>query len=416
MHSLLEFSRACAPMAMLLGKLGGLSLHHVHVVIGRSSCICRPMLGAENLCLPRNADLNHLRVAYDAWKQEIVTREGAHGFLRTRRPDTPDGERNSTVSEGISYGMMISVMMDDQPGFDDFFRYADHWANENGLMSWYISADGSRALGTGAASDADEDIAWALLMAHRRWGGSGTLSECYEALAKRQIDRIYSYEVDHEKWPDMFLPGDEWRGKNVFNPSYFAPYQYRLFGEVTANVEGWQRVVDRGYEILDRCLSSVSGNAENGLVPAWCDFEGRPVEAFPGAETNYQTDSARLPFRIALDWAYSRDPRAKNYLDKICGFFMKEGASNIIDGYALDGSPAPDPKTLDHGEGSAVFVGCIGAAAMCDPKYQALLEGAYDRVKTGRLLARSRYYNHCWTVMSLLMMTGNFGTLEAQTK
>src|SRR5690606_39339765 len=122
--------------------------------------------------------------------------------------------------------------------------------------------------GTGGASDADEDIAGALLMASRKWGGSGALAESYEALAKRQIDRIYTYEVDHGQWPDMFLPGDEWRGKNVFNPSYFAPYQYRLFGEVTGNIEGWQRVVDRGYEILDRCLNRVSGNADNGLVPA----------------------------------------------------------------------------------------------------------------------------------------------------
>ncbi len=372
------------------------------------------MLGGERLCLPKGTDWNFVHAAHEAWKREIVTSDGANGFLRTRRPDTPDGERNSTVSEGISYGMMISVMMDDQPSFDAFFQYADHWANENGLMCWYISADGSRALGNGGASDADEDIAWALLMASRRWGGSGELSESYEALAKRQIERIYAFEVDHDQWPDMFLPGDEWRGKNVFNPSYFAPYQYRLFGEVTGNVGGWQRVVDRGYEILDRCLNEVSGNSENGLVPAWCDFEGRPVEAFPGAEQNYQTDSARLPFRIALDWAYSRDQRAKSYLDKICDFFMNIGASNIIDGYALDGTPVPDPKTIDHGEGSAVFVGCVGAAAMCDPKYQVLLDGAYQRVKTGRLLARSRYYNHCWTVMSLLMMSGQFGTLEAR--
>ncbi len=366
-----------------------------------------------HLCYPEAASSEDVVRAHAAWQQEIVTSEGAEGFLRTVRPDTPDGEPYSTVSEGISYGMMISVMMDDQASFDAFWKYADHWSNENGLMCWYVAADGSRALGTGGASDADEDIAWALLMAHRQWGDRGALSETYESLAKRQIDRIWRYEVDHEKWPDMFLPGDEWRGQNVFNPSYFAPHQYRVFGEVTGNVQGWQRVIDRGYEILDRCLNDASGNRENGLVPAWCDFEGRPVEAFPGAEQNYQTDSARLPFRMVLDWALSRDPRAKAYLDKICGFFQVQGAANIIDGYDLDGAPLPDRKTKDHGAGSAVFVGCAGAGAMCDPQYQSLLDATYERVKTGRLLARSRYYNLSWTVLSLLMMTGNFGTFGA---
>lgn len=364
-----------------------------------------------HLCYPSKASVDDVLRTHQAWKEEIVTSEGADGFLRTVRPDTPDGEKYSTVSEGISYGMMISVMMDDQESFDAFWQYADLWSNENGLMCWYIARDGSRALGTGGASDADEDIAWALALAAQRWGGGGGLSQSYESLAVRQIGRIWEFEVDHEKWPDMFLPGDEWRGKNVFNPSYFAPYQYRLFGQLTGNESGWGRVIDRGYEILNRCQNQQSRNEENGLVPAWCDFDGRPVEAFPGAEQNYQTDSARLPFRMALDWACSKDERAKAYLDKICSFFMRQGADAIVDGYDLDGTPRPDRKTDDHGDGSAVFVGCAGVGAMCDPKYQALVDGTYERVRTGRLLARSRYYNHCWTVMTLLMFTGNFGTL-----
>lgn len=366
-----------------------------------------------HLYYPRNASSHDVIIAHQAWLDEIVTAQGAADGLRTVRPDTPDGEPYSTVSEGISYGMMISVMMDDQARFDGFFRYADRWANKNGLMSWYISADGERALGSGAASDADEDIAWALLMASRVWGGNGSLKQSYEALAIRQIERIYRFEVESGERLGMFLPGDEWRGKNVFNPSYFAPYQYRLFGEVTGNVAGWQRVIDVGYEIIERCLNIQNGNHNNGLVPAWCDFEGRPVEAFPGAEQNYQTDSARLPFRMALDWALTRESRAKSYLDKISSFFVDQGAAHIIDGYELNGAPCPDRKTLDHGDGSAVFVGCAAVGAMCDIKYKDFVDAAYERVKTGRLLARSRYYNHCWTVMSLLMLTGNFGTLGA---
>ena len=79
-------------------------------------------------------------------------------------------------------------------------------------------------------------------------------------------------------------------------------------------------------------------------------FDGEPnetdVEAFPGAMTNYQYDSARLPFRIAQDWAQSHDPRARAYLAKTSAFFGAIGADAIVDGYSLQGQPVPDPRSL----------------------------------------------------------------------
>ncbi|HEV8548752.1 MAG TPA: glycosyl hydrolase family 8 [Polyangiaceae bacterium] len=358
------------------------------------------------LVYPSAADHRDVLAAFRAFRDEIVTADGARGFLRTRRPDTPDGVPNSTVSEGIAYGLLIAVMLGEQALFDAFYGYALAFANERGLMSWYVSPAGEKALGAAAASDADEDIAWALVMAHRQWGGRGALRESYLDHARRQIDRLWQHEVDHDSVPFLFKPGDEWR-PNVFNPSYFAPNQYRLFAEISGN-RGWLDVVERGYATVEASLNSESGNRENGLVPAWCDAEGRPVEAFPGAETNYQTDSARLPFRIAQDFAFYRDPRARSYLAKTSAFFAALGAGAIGDGYHLDGRPCPDRKTPQPNPGSAVFVGCAAAGAMHDARYQAFVDAAYARVRTGKLLARSRYYNHCWTVLSLLMLTGNF--------
>jgi hypothetical protein len=360
----------------------------------------------EGLCYPSQANPDDVLCAFQAWRQEIITADGARGFLRARRPDTPDGVANSTVSEGIAYGMIIAVMLDEQALFDDLYRYSRCFENKSGLMDWYIAPDGSRALGVGAATDSDEDIAWALVMAHRQWGGSGALAEPYSACAERQIERVWQTEVDHERFPDMLLPGDDWRGRNVFNPSYFAPHQYRIFAEVSGN-SGWLRVIDRGYEIVQASLNDVSGNRENGLVPAWCNAQGTPVEAFPGALTNYQYDSARLPFRILQDYARSRDPRAHDYLSRVSAFFAGVGAEQIVDGYTLRGEPAPDPRAARPNPGSAVFVGAAAVGAMHDPRYQRFIDAAYARVRGGTLLARSRYYNHSWTVLSLLMLTGN---------
>ena len=360
-----------------------------------------------HLSYPAAATHEDVLAAFRAFRDEIVTTDGARGFLRTRRPDTPDGVPNSTVSEGIAYGMLIAVMLGEQALFDAFYGYALEFANERGLMAWYVAPDGSRALGKGAASDADEDIAWALVMAHRQWGGRGALARSYLDHARRQIERIWQHEVDHDSCPHLFKPGDEWR-PDVFNPSYFSPHQYRLFAEASGNRAGWHAVIERGYAVVDASLSAARGNRDNGLVPAWCDTRGVPVEAFPGAETNYQTDSARLPFRLGQDFAYYNDPRARAYVAKTSAFFATLGAANIGDGYHLDGRPCPDRKTPQPNPGSAVFVGAAAVGAMHSPHYQAFLDAAYARLRTGRLLARSRYYNHCWTVLSLLMLTGNF--------
>lgn len=365
----------------------------------------------SSCCYPRAASAEDVVVAYQRWRDEIVTGEGASGMLRPRRPDTPDGVANSTVSEGVAYGMLIGVMLDDQALFDAMFGYALRYFNPNGLMDWYIAPDGSAPLARGAATDADEDMAWALVMAHRQWGGRGALARDYSSFAEQLIDAIWTCEVDHDRYPDMLLPGDDWRGQNVFNPSYFAPHQYRLFGEVSGNQAGWERVIDRGYEILERCQSPRRGNHENGLVPAWCDWEGLPVEAFPGAMQNHQYDSARLPFRIGQDWAYHREPRARVYLGRVATFFERVGAAGIVDGYALDGTPAPDPKASLPNPGSAVFVGGVAVAAMHDARHQQLLDECYARLATGQLLARSRYYNLSWTLLSLMMLTGNFVAL-----
>ena len=146
-------------------------------------------------------------------------------------------------------------------------------------------------------------MAWALVMAHRQWVGRGDLSERYLDHARRQIDRIWQFQVDHESVPFLFMPGDEWR-PDVFNPSYFAPkISIGSSEKISGNGGGWRAVVVRGYDTVAKSLNATSANADNGLVPAWCDAWGRPVEAFPGAETNYQTDSARLPdVRLAVEF------------------------------------------------------------------------------------------------------------------
>jgi endo-1,4-beta-D-glucanase Y len=239
-------------------------------------------------------------------------------------------------------------------------------------------------------------MAYALVMADKQWGGQGTLDQPYLAYAKDQIQRFWNSEIYQGK---LARAGDQWGDWNNVNISYFAPAYYRVFSQIDGNTDGWNAVLKTVYDTMDNAQNAANGNTANGLVPAWCTSMG-----VPGSPGNYQYDSCRTPFRIGLDWCFFGTQRAHDYVAKTSAFFSGIGATNIADGYALDGTPQP----ANPGGHSAAFVGPATVGAMSDPAFQSFINDGYASVKTGTLLVGGTYYDESWAVMSLLMMTGNF--------
>jgi len=262
----------------------------------------------------------------------------------------------------------------------------------------------------GGATDADEDIAFALLMADKQWGSAGTLN--YLNLAKAQINNIWLHEIVDSK---LAGPGDSWGPTDLWkniNISYFAPAYYRLFKMVDSG-HAWDAVIATVYDTIlspnntldNGALKPANKNTSNGLVPAWCTSTGDASMTTP---FSYQYDSCRTPFRIALDWCWFGEPRAQVYLAKTSAFFSGIGAANIVDGYNLDGTPKPERQMGSMATmQSAAFVGPAGVGAMSSSTYQSFVNAAYGRVATRQLLVGGAYYDESWTMLSLLMMTGN---------
>jgi endo-1,4-beta-D-glucanase Y len=304
--------------------------------------------------------------------------------------------------------MILSVIFDDQELFDDAFRYSQHWADETGLMQWYIDPTGTIGCpghdDCRAATDADEDIAYALIMADKQWGGQGALDKSYREYALRQIALVKEHEVTEDY---ILKPGNSWGGANILNLSYFAPAFFDIFGRYSNDEAYWKKVTDVNYEILFKTLNDKNGNTKNGLVPAWSNADGEPVVAFPGALTYFQTDSIRTPFRIAQHYCWTGDERAKTYLDKINQFFVSVGAGHISDGFDLDGTHHPEVGALKKSE-SAVFVTCAAVGAMTNTANHEFVAEAYDLVKTLKLNIRSTYYQLSWAALGLAFMTGNY--------
>jgi endo-1,4-beta-D-glucanase Y len=333
---------------------------------------------------PFKAFNGDVQTAYGVWKSKFLTTTGAQGELRVQRAENG----NDTVSEGIAYGMIIALYMGEQTPFDQLWRYALRFMDGKGLMNWHIRADGSGAAEMGSATDADEDMAWALVMADRQWGGKGTLQDTYLNYGKSLIQKIWQNDIDHGRG-EMVKPGDGWM-EDKTNPSYFAPAYYKVFAKVTGDVN-WNKVVDSSYNIINQSLTH--GNASNGLVPDWCSSNGSP-------QGDYKYDACRTPFRIALDACLFSEARAKTYLSKTSSFFSGVGVVNIKDGYTLSGTPTGAGLT-------SAFLGPAASGAMSSATYQNFLDEGYIRMM---LITRTetRYFSGAWGMMSLLMMTANF--------
>ena len=337
-----------------------------------------------------------IRDAYVNWKAKFF--QSGRVVRPTTDPGADTANPNDTVSEGIGYGMLIGVYMNDRPMFDALWAYAQSKFDGNGLMNWRIGQNGN-VVSQGSATDADEDMAWALLMAGTQWGGS------YNASAVTLINNIWNKEV--EQGSNVLKPGDNFGGSSQTNPSYFAPSYYRAFASATNNTN-WMKVVDSSYSTL------TAASGQYGLVPNWTNAQGAGVNG-PGNDTNglnFGYDACRTPWRIALDYCENGEPRAKAYLDKINAFFLAQTLGGLKDGYTTSGTD-PAGTLGNYGAGMSV-IGPAGVAASASSN-DAFAMQIYD-VLAAATTAPARmnisgvftYYHASLGVLSLLTVSGNF--------
>jgi endoglucanase len=127
----------------------------------------------------------------------------------------------------------------------------DNLQREDGLLAWHWGqrSDGTQGIvDGGAATDADQDTALALLLAAKRWDWDAGR---YRRDALTILDGIWKEETAVVNGQRVVVAGDWTRtGANpVINPSYFAPYAYRIFAEADSRYP-WNELVDSSYAIL----------------------------------------------------------------------------------------------------------------------------------------------------------------------
>ncbi len=334
---------------------------------------------------------------WDTYKEEYW--ENETGRTLDKQQD------NITTSEGQSYTMLRSVWMSDKATFDKSWEWTqEQLGRDDGLFAWRWGekADGTYGVledmgGQNAASDADTDIALALLMAAGRWQQENYLTE-----AKSLISNIWEHEVvEVQGVPYMTSNNLEKQSQSpiVMNPSYLAPYAYREFAKVDTKHD-WNALVDSSYDFINRSMESKLDKSETAnLVPDWVlmDRQTGALSAPTTANltTNYSYDAMRTVWRLGMDYQWNKEPRAKETLEKMS--FLKDEWN---DGGVLYSTYSHDGKVVKQDEVAETYGTSLSYFKVADPGlgdevYEQKITTLYDQ-NTNAWKEPLTYYASNW--------------------
>ena len=227
--------------------------------------------------------------SWDAYKRIYIRAEG--------NVVDPDRNGGGTTSEGQGYAMLRAVWMRDEEAFNRTFRWTEqHLKRPDGLYSWlWTPADGGKILDANTAADADQEIAFALVL------GSQVFQDPQMLVSARQILLAIRQNERVEVGPRWFPAAGNWAvSQRIVNLSYFVPYAYPYFARI--DPEGrWETVTESGYDLIAKSL----GMGAARLIPDFMSItrDGNPDALPQGTElsSDFSSDAMRIYWRVAVD-------------------------------------------------------------------------------------------------------------------
>lgn len=248
---------------------------------------------------------------YELYKRDYMSKDG-----RIMDPKI----NNSTTSEGQAYMLMRSVASDDKQTFDLVYKWTEeHLKRQDNLFSWLwgMNTHGKNGIiDDNSASDADVDIAFALIIAYQNWHDDKYLIE-----AKKIISSIWNYEIKNIDGYNILMPGVIQaccKDKIEINPSYFSPYAFKLF-QMYDKTNDWNSLVESSYYFLEKSMDKTA----TGLPPNWFLVQGNQIILEDSARSDFSYDAVRVFPRYYLDYIATGDKRTLAILQKSAFFISK---------------------------------------------------------------------------------------------
>jgi oligosaccharide reducing-end xylanase len=319
---------------------------------------------------------------------------------------------NEIRTEGIGYGMIITVELDKQTEFDQLWRYAkaelmETSAPTRGYFKSYCDPSPDNATPTRCLDPFGlEQFVMALVFAHNRWG-DGYASDAghidYEADAWSLFDVMRNKESENggilgnvtntfDSVTHLVFNEPNTASNNFTRPSAEMPAYYEMWAQATRD-PFWSEAASsaRNY------WKSVT-NGNTGLIPIRAYFSGQP---YPGWD-RHGPEGYRAQLNMVLDqiWIGS-DPWNVTEADQLIKFFSNMGPgygmSYRLDGTVIDAT-ANDPAI-------AAANGMTALIATPSTNRNSFLTAAYNlTTPTGQ----TRYYAGLLDLLALLVLSGQY--------
>ena len=351
-------------------------------------------------------DVHHAQLL-DSWE----TYRGSYiNFIGEDYGQVTDPATGATTSEGQSYAMLRSVWMNDQETFVASWLWAqNHLQNrvDDKLFSWQWK-DGAVA-DSANATDADEDIALALLFGHKLWD-----NDQYLADAQVIIDDLWEHSVVKINGRYYFLPmheesADKWSGY-LFNPSYISPAHYRIFAQVDPKHD-WEQLASDSYITLNE-IGEFSDN-EIYLPSDWYYLDKKygglytAKDYFARDVDNFSFDAFRTLWRVALDAQWFDAVEAKDYLARTSEFVgdYYEKNERLPMALGTNGVPVDERNSLSTDTGYAISM-LYGDAEQANEFFEKYVHAKYS-TDNACWNDGTSYYDENWAWLGTGVFYGN---------
>jgi endoglucanase len=321
---------------------------------------------------------SHAKTAYTNWKTKYLKMCSATSYRVAF-----NGEE--TVSEGIGYGMLLTVAHGERPQFDGLWNYYKAHSS-GGLMGWKTNGCNGGVTDPNSASDGDLDAAMALIQAVCKWGGN------YLTEATTLIAAIKSKETI--EGGENFLKPASSGLDSCQNVSYAAPAYYRVFAKKKPDQAAfWNKLASDAYVQLSR-----TDNDSTGLVPNWSNMSGGAGCGGKPDGDRYGYDAARTPWRVATDYVWFGTPAAKEWLEKVSKWVdgPAGGIAAIGDKYTLSGTK----ESPNH---NSTFTGAFALTGMAISQSKADTYGV-----AFKSISDNTYFEESLRAVYMLLASGTF--------
>jgi oligosaccharide reducing-end xylanase len=315
---------------------------------------------------------------------------------------------NSDVrTEGMSYGMMITVQLGKEEEFKRLWKWAKTYMYQSdgpyqGYFAWHCTPDGKK-LDSNPASDGEEWFVTALLFASARWGNGEGIFD-YQAQAQEILHSMLHKEdtksdlatnmFNLEQQQVVFVPKIG-RDSSFSDPSYHLPAYYELWSRAAKqDNEFWMQAAQVSREVLKK-----AANQQTGLMPDYANFDGTPHGT--DDHKDFRFDAWRTISNVAVDHAwFATDPWEIEQSNRVLDFLASHGMDSYPNQFTLDGTPL----SSDHSTG-LVSMAAVAALAADPERGKPFVQALWDsQIPSGKW----RYYDGMLYMLGFLHVSGRF--------